>query len=111
MARIDEVLSGEKSWGKYALDVLGHTGLGVAYSLPFVAAGVVWLDWGFGLSMAVGEPVAVIGGALREWLQWRKADYEPEKLNLLDRVLDTVHHVIGPPIAFGLVKLVLDLVT
>ncbi len=101
MARIEQVLAGEKSWWKYALDVLGHAGLGAAFSVLPIAA-VVWFGWPFGLAIAVGLPFALGGGALREFLQWRKSG----KLHLLDRVLDVAHHVLGPPIAWGLVHLV-----
>lgn len=102
MARIDEVISGEKSVWKYALDVLGHAGLGAAYSLPFIAWGVLASTWGFGFSMVAGIPIAFLGGLLRENYQFKKSG----KLHLLDRVLDSAHHVLGPPIAWGLVTVV-----
>lgn len=105
MARWDQVMSGEKTWGQYSLDVLGHAALGIAYSILPIAATVLWLDWGFMEAMMVGQPLALGFGALREWLQWRSTGYEPEKLHPTDRILDTLHHILGPPIAFGLVKL------
>ena len=36
MARIDEVLAGDASWGAYALDVAGHTALGPPLALGLV---------------------------------------------------------------------------
>ncbi len=102
MARIDQVLAGEKSWGKYALDVLGHTGLGAAYSVLPIAAMVFLLDAGFGLAMAVGQPCALAGGAAREVLQFQKSG----KLHLADRLLDVAHHALGPPVAWGIVLLI-----
>ncbi len=101
MARIDQVLSGEKSWGKYALDVLGHAGLGTAYALP-VAALAVFFSWGAAVAIVGGSIVALIGGAIREVIQYKKSG----KLHLLDRVLDALHHVLGGPIAFGIMLLV-----
>lgn len=91
MARIEQVWAGEKSWGQYSLDVLGHAGLGAVYSLPFIVLGIWWeigtsLFW-FGVIWA-----ALTGGIVRETLQYLKSD----KL-----------HLLGPPIAYGLVQLVL----
>jgi hypothetical protein len=99
MARIEQVLAGEKSWGAYALDVLGHFGLGVAWSIGPIATVVFAADFGFGLAMAVGQPCALAGGTWREWRQYRKTG----KLHLLDRVLDVLHHVLGPPVAWAIV--------
>jgi hypothetical protein len=105
MARIDEVLAGEKTWGQYALDMLGHAGLGAAYSLVAIVPAVLFADFGFLLCMAVGEPLALLGGALREWVQSTKAKHP----HPLDRVLDVLHHILGPPIAYGLVRVVVAL--
>ena len=100
MARIKQVLAGEKSWGKYALDVLGHAGIGAGASVLPIAGAVFGLDVGFGLAMAIGQPFAIGAGAFREWRQFEKTG----KLHLLDRILDVMHHVLGPPIAWGIVK-------
>ena len=101
MARIDQVLAGEKSWGKYALDVLGHAGLGAAYSLPIVAFVVLRLDWDLVQAIWAGLVFALFGGIVREIVQYVGSG----KLHIEDRVLDVLHHVLGPPIAWGLVKL------
>jgi len=106
VARIDQVLAGEKSWGKYALDVLGHAAIGLGASLPAVIPGVL-LGWPAWLTLLLGELLALTAGALRERAQYKKSG----KLHLLDRVLDTAHHVLGPPIAFGLVHMVVALAT
>lgn len=110
MARIDQVLSGEKSWGQYAGDVAGHMGLGAAWSVLPMAACIIGLDFGFGLSMAVGQPCALAGGVVRERVQ----HLDSGKDHPLDRSLDVLHHALGPPVAFGLIHLlkwVADLVT
>lgn len=111
MARLGKVLAGEETWGAYALDVLGHAALGAAWSVFPIMAGVHWLGWGFWLSWGFGLVPALAGGAIREWLQWRKADYEPEKLHLPDRIGDTAHHVLGPPIGWGVALLALWLLS
>ncbi len=98
MARIEQILAGEKSWGDYSIDVLGHTALGLAYSLP-----VVWLNWflgwGWGRGFWLGATAALIGGGVREWLQFRKSG----KLHALDRSLDIAHHSLGVPLAILIV--------
>ena len=109
MARLGKVLAGEETWGAYALDVLGHAALGAAWSVFPIAVGVQWLDWGFWLSWGFGLVPALAGGAFREWLQWRKADYALEKLHLPDRIGDTLHHALGPPIGWGVALLALTL--
>lgn len=101
MARIEQVLAGEKTWGAYALDVLGHLGLGAAYSLPVIAAGVFWLQLGAWRSLAAGLIVALFGGAVRELVQGLKSG----KWHPADRILDTLHHALGPPVSLGLVYL------
>lgn len=111
MARIDQVLSGEKSWGAYLGDVAGHFGLGVAWSIFPIAAVVFAADAGFGISMAVGEPCAIAGGTWRERRQWKKTGHDPAKLHLLDRALDVLHHVLGPPAAWGIVIGIRALIT
>ena len=102
MARIDQVLAGEKSWGAYALDVLGHAALGTAYALPFVIV-AFFLGWGVGIQLAAGAVAALLGGVIREIVQHRKS----HKLHLLDRALDAVHHLFGAPIALSLFYLVM----
>jgi hypothetical protein len=97
MARIDEVLTGEKTWSQYGLDVLGHAGLGAAYALPVAALGA-WRDWQLAIVAVAALAFALGGGALREWIQARSTG----KLHLLDRALDTAHHALGVPIAMGL---------
>ncbi len=100
MTRIDDVLAGDKSWGKYSLDVLGHVGLGTAYALPFVALATYFnlSNW---IALSIGAAVALFGGALREVVQYRKSG----KLHLLDRVLDAAQHPLGAPVALGLVAI------
>lgn len=104
MARLELVLAGEISKWLYALDVLGHAALGAAVSILPIG-GVVWFGGGFWLSMAVGEPIALSFGAWRERRQWKKTGYDPAKLHLKDRIWDTIHHVLGPPLAFGLLAI------
>ena len=106
MARIKKVLSGEEPVWKYAVDVVGHAGLGAAWSVLPIAALVLGFDAGFGVAMAVGEPCALTGGAVREWLQWRKTGYNPEKLHPEDRALDILHHALGPLAAWVIVLLI-----
>lgn len=101
MARIDQVLSGEKTWGQYALDVLGHAGLGVAYSLPVIFW--TWPRWGTVVAIVAGLAVALLGGAIREFVQYKKSG----KLHLFDRVLDVAHHALGVPIALVLAAVAL----
>jgi len=111
VARIEKVLSGEVSGWRYALDVLGHAGLGAAYSLPAMVPGVL-LDWPAWLTWSLAELLALTGGALRELVQFLKSDKPvADKLHLRDRLLDTLHHALGPPISLGLVHLVVFLAT
>ena len=105
MARIDEVLAGDATWGSYALDVVGHVALGMAYALPLEVLALK-LGWGAGWALLLGELIAVLGGTLRELAQGLRS----RKWHLLDRVLDVLHHVLGPPIALGLAYLVLRLI-
>lgn len=100
MARIEDVISGKVSKWKYALDVLGHAGIGAGASVLPIAAAVFFLHVGFGISMAIGQPFAIGAGAFREWRQYKKTG----KLHPLDRSLDIAHHVLGPPIAWGIVN-------
>lgn len=102
MARIDQVLAGQKTWGQYALDVAGHAGLGGAYSLGPILLGLLVLDAGPWRLLAAGELFALIGGVLREVLQWRSSG----RLHLVDRLLDVAQHLVGPPIVLGLVYLI-----
>lgn len=102
MARIEDVLAGKKSWWSYGLDILGHAGIGAGASVLPIAAMIFWGDAGFGATQAVGQPIAVGAGALREFFQFKKSG----KLHPLDRSLDIAHHVLGPPIAWCLVQLV-----
>lgn len=103
MARIDQVLSGEKSWGKYALDVFGHLGLGTAYALPFVAASLWLLHWAAPVALGLGAAAALFGGVVREVVQAAKTG----KLHALDRALDALQHLLGAPVALLIVYLVL----
>ncbi len=108
MARIDQVLAGEKTWGAWWLDQLGHAGLGAAWSIPFIGAGLIWLGWGFWFSWGIGLVPALIGGAVRDfYFQWKKSGFDPDKLHPLDRSLDTAFHAFGPPIAWSLASLVI----
>ena len=101
MARIDQVLSGEKSWGKYSLDILGHAGLGAAYSLCAFIPTLIGLDVTPGFTFAAAYSCAILGAVIREAIQYGDSG----KLHLLDRSLDVAHHLLGPPIAYGLVQL------
>ena len=105
MARIDQVLAGEKSWGAYSLDVVGHLGLGLAYSLPVVAL-ANRLNWQGQILWLMGFAAAFTGGFIREWVQFEKTGYEPAKLHLFDRSLDTVQHALGVPVAVLIVSLI-----
>ena len=102
MARIEQVLAGEKTWGAWWLDQLGHTGLGAAYSLPAFILSIVF-GWPLWAQFALAAFTALFGGAIREMNQYEKT----EKLHLRDRVLDTVFHLPGVAVSFGLVKLTL----
>ncbi len=105
MARIDQVLAGEKSWGAYAVDVIGHTGLGLAYSLPVVAIANA-LNWSGSVLWFIGLAAALTGGFVREVTQFDKANYEPAKLHLMDRTLDILHHALGVPLAVLIITLI-----
>ena len=104
MARIEECIAGEESWWAYALDVLGHTGLGTAYALVPVAA-CVWLGWGTGWAMISGVVFALTGGVVREVVQYKKSG----KPHLLDRSLDALQHILGAPLALGFMFIVRSL--
>jgi hypothetical protein len=104
VTRIDDVLAGNKSWGKYALDVLGHTGLGAAYALPTTAL-AVWLGAGVPLTLIIGCICALTGGVVREICQYMDTGKE----HFLDRSLDALHHLLGAPVALGAVVLVHNL--
>jgi hypothetical protein len=97
MARIEQVLAGEKSWGKYALDVFGHLGLGTLYALPTTVAGV-YLGAAAPLILSVGVIIALVGGVCREIAQYMGS----RKAHFLDRSLDALHHILGAPVAFGI---------
>jgi len=99
MARLDEVLAGEKSWGQYSVDVLGHVALGTAYALPVIASGIVWLDDPVPVVLGLGAVAALFGGVIREMVQAVKTG----KLHLLDRSLDALQHLLGAPVALGIV--------
>lgn len=101
MARIDEVLRGEKPWWKFWLDVAGHAGLGCAYALPFMAAAIFWLSWGRLPAVALGLAVATVGGIAREAVQAVKSG----KLHLFDRVLDVLGHPLGVLPAWAILEL------
>ncbi len=101
MARIEKVLAGEATWGAYALDVAGHTALGLLYALPFEVL-VLWFGWGIDWALGLGAVAALTGGVIREVLQYLKN----RKLHLLDRSLDAAHHLLGSPIALVLAYLI-----
>jgi hypothetical protein len=101
MARLDKVLAGEASWADWTVDQIGHAGLGTAYAIPpAVASAIGWISpcW----AIAIGSALALFGGTLREFLQWKKAEFEPEKMHPVDRVVDALFHIPGGPIAVGL---------
>ena len=100
MARIEQVLAGEEPWSAWWLDQLGHTGLGAAYSLPFVAW-VLIAGGSTGLAIVLGVSFALFGGAMREVAQFAKSG----KLHPWDRFFDVVFHLPGVAVSFGLVKL------
>jgi len=99
MARIDEVLAGEASWGAWWLDFAGHAGLGAAYALPFQAGALLWLDWSIPTALGIGLGAALFGGVIREVVQCVKSG----KLHPLDRSIDALTHLVGAPVALGIV--------
>jgi hypothetical protein len=101
MARIDEVLSGEKSIWKWCLDQLAHVGLGTAYALPIEGAALFLLDWSIPATLIAGAVIALFGGVLREIVQAAKTG----KAHPLDRSLDALFHLPGAAVAFGWVLL------
>jgi hypothetical protein len=102
MARLDQVLSGEKSWGKWWLDQLGHTGLGTAYALPFEWAAWTYIDAGVGIVLVIGSIVALFGGVVREIV----GAIRTGKPHPLDRVFDALFHLPGAVVALGIVWLI-----
>jgi len=102
MTRIDEVRSGDATKWEYALDVLGHAGLGTAYALPFISMALFVFNWGILASIAFGIGIALFGGVVREVVQYSKSG----KLHFEDRFWDAMHHILGGPIAFGIIMLV-----
>ena len=98
MARIEQVLAGEATWGEYGLDILGHAGLGAAYTWAISTAATVALGWGGGPAVVAGSVAAPFGGLVREVVQGIKSG----KLHPLDRALDVAHHLLGIPIGLGL---------
>ena len=102
MARIDQVLAGEKSWGAWWLDQLGHTGYGAGLALPVEAAALLWFGWAGDTTIALGAGAAFLGGIGREIYQGIKSG----KLHPADRTLDALFFIPGSVVAFGLIQLV-----
>jgi len=104
MARIEQVLAGEESWGKYWLDVLGHFGLGTAYALPIIGICLFLFppEWPLIYTLGFGAGASLFGGTLREIVQFWKSG----KLHLLDRALDALQHLLGAPAALGIALLI-----
>jgi len=103
MARIEQVLSGEKTWGQYSLDILGHVGLGTAYAIVPVALYLFLNENACVLCAIVGGTlIALIGGMIREYIQFLKTG----KDHFNDRFWDSIHHIIGGPTSVGLALLV-----
>lgn len=100
MARIGQVLAGEKTWGRYAVDLLGHSALGAAFALPATIACV--LSGQIILALLLGSIMARLVGLVRERIQYLRTG----KLHLDDRLLDIMHHELGAPIALGIVLVV-----
>jgi len=104
VARIEEVLAGEESWGKYWLDVLGHAGYGAGLALPIIGLCLFFLPSKCSpvYALAFGAGAALLGGVLREVYQFVKS----KKLHLLDRILDALAFPLGAPIALGIALLI-----
>jgi hypothetical protein len=102
MARWDQVMSGEKSWGKWWLDQLGHTGLGTAYALPFEAMALLWFGAPILMTLMWGALVALFGGVVREVVGLIKTG----KLHPIDRLFDALFHLPGAAVALGIVLLI-----
>jgi hypothetical protein len=102
MARIDEVLSGEKSWGAWCLDQLAHVGLGAAYALPIEGAALFLLDWSIPATLIAGAVIALFGGVLREIVHAAKTG----KAHPLDRSVDALFHLPGAGVALGILLLI-----
>ena len=100
MTRIEEAVADPKLWPAYALDVLAHAGLGAAYALPPMAAGILWLSWPLPASLGAGFAAALLGGFLREVVQAVKTS----KLHPFDRSLDVLHHGLGVLVAWGILE-------
>lgn len=101
MARIDQVLSGEKSWGSWWLDQLGHLGLGTAWATIPVVILYGFLDH-LAAAFWVGSGAALSGGIGREIFQY----LGNRKPNVRDRTLDALFHIPGGAVAVGLAALV-----
>jgi len=98
VTRIEEAIEDPKLWPAYGLDVLGHAGLGAAYTWATSTAATVALGWGGGPAVVAGSIAAPFGGLVREVVQGIKSG----KLHPLDRALDVAHHLLGIPIGLGL---------
>ena len=101
MTRIEEAIEDPKLWPAYGLDVLGHAGLGAAYTWATSTAATVALGWGGGPAVVAGSIAAPFGGLVREVVQGIKSG----KLHPYDRALDTLHHGLGVLVAWGILAL------
>jgi len=102
MARLEKVLAGEATWGKWWLDQLGHTGLGTAYALPFEALTWIYFGAGIGMTLMWGFLIALFGGIVREVVGLIKTG----KLHPLDRTFDALFHLPGALVALGILAII-----
>jgi hypothetical protein len=100
MARIEECIAGTASWWRWALDQLGHAGLGTAYALPSTTLILTLTAWGIPVTMGVGAVAALSGGVIREVIHAAKTG----KAHPLDRSVDALFHLLGAPLALGIVQ-------
>ena len=99
MARLDEVLAGTATWGRWALDQAGHVGLGTAYALPAEATILFLTSWGIPGALLAGSLTALAGGTAREIVD----GIQTGKAHPLDRAVDALFHLPGAAIALALV--------
>lgn len=99
MARIDQVLAGEATWGRWALDQIAHIGLGTAYALLPVGMVVLDTSWSIPAALFLGFAAAGMGGIVREVVQ----TVATGKPHLLDRSLDALFHLPGGALALGII--------
>lgn len=78
-----------KGIGRLLLDAFGH--LAIGFGCGLIAGALAPLGVGRGVTAGIGAALGLLGGSLREGVQWAKTGSP----HLLDRALDIVPAPIG----------------